>query len=437
MIARMLFIVVAFVSFIWSSMAGTPCAMLADSPRKLTGMVGWYIPSISGDVGLSGTNVIRISDHTGLGHDLTNYTALNGGFIETLNGLDVVRFDGNSRYLKTAAYTLNQPCQFAWVGKLNAWVVSKRLMDGDATDASTLTCTSTSPDLGANAGAGLSPIGGLDVGTYGMMSVLFNGANSHICYGAGFLYGNAGANNPGGFTLASPGQVHSAGYTPNMAVAECWVFGRAVTGLELDYLNRLMRRKFDIAPIGDTGIVFTGDSRTQSAYPAACVADPSLSGITISYLKVATGGFTVLDLENSATWSTDASFSTTHYANIVVIWCGRNDAANGAATGATIWTRLSNYCLGRKQAGFKVILCNEIDANTGSDVAWHATERAALDALINANWSSVADGVVDLYSHVELQDANNTTYFTDKVHLTTAGYNIVAAAVAPVISAVR
>lgn len=49
----------------------------------------------------------------------------------------------------------------------------------------------------------------------------------------------------------------------------------------------------------------------------------------------------------------------------------------------------------------------------------------------------MADALADLGNNANLQDATNTTYFNaDKVHLTTAGYNIVAGIVAAAIASI-
>jgi len=50
-----------------------------------------------------------------------------------------------------------------------------------------------------------------------------------------------------------------------------------------------------------------------------------------------------------------------------------------------------------------------------------------MNEWIRANWSTYYDGLVDVAAAPELQDPNNPTYFQpDTVHLTTAGYRVVA-----------
>jgi hypothetical protein len=73
-----------------------------------------------------------------------------------------------------------------------------------------------------------------------------------------------------------------------------------------------------------------------------------------------------------------------------------------------------------------VLVCTEISL-PGND-----SYRLAFNDSIWKHWTEFADGVIDLAGKSELSDCTNTTYFQgvpDQIHLTNAGYQIVAATV--------
>lgn len=118
---------------------------------------------------------------------------------------------------------------------------------------------------------------------------------------------------------------------------------------------------------------------------------------------------------------------------ISFIWGGVNDGVDGQ----TMYDRLQTYCLARRAAGWKTIVCTEIDAQGANQISngYHATHYLALNILLRAD-HSFADGFADLGADPRLQDATDVTYYlSDLVHLTDAGYAVVASIVAPVIAA--
>jgi lysophospholipase L1-like esterase len=118
-------------------------------------------------------------------------------------------------------------------------------------------------------------------------------------------------------------------------------------------------------------------------------------------------------------------------ANIVVIWGGVNGVFTYDA--ADIWGQLQTYCANARAAGFKVILCTEIDAQDAGRNAtgWHTTTWPTLNALIRAGWASIADGLADLGADARLQDATDLTYFgADQVHPVAAGYEVIGQIIA-------
>ncbi len=180
-------------------------------------------------------------------------------------------------------------------------------------------------------------------------------------------------------------------------------------------------------------VVFEGDSRSllkqwtektvEDAFPSGYLAfggrgvcSQAISGSTIANL-ITRGATTDALIKSGAV-------------NTLVVWIGVNSVAVGAAQ---IYADMQTYIAARKAAGWnKVILCSEIDGQSSMD--WHNTVWPALNALLYAD-HSFADGFADLGADARLQNALDTTYYNaDKIHLTTAGYDIVASIISPILA---
>lgn len=181
-------------------------------------------------------------------------------------------------------------------------------------------------------------------------------------------------------------------------------------------------------------VIFDGDSRSNYKGWPEIAMESAFSGGEICFggrgLGVwAYSGATVQGLITNAPARVDTVVKS-GVQNILVVWAGVNSVATGAAQ---IYADLKTYIAGRRAAVYdKIILCSEIDAQSNMD--WHNTIWPALNALLNAD-HSFADGFADLGADARLQNALDTTYFNaDKIHLTPAGYAVVASIVAPVIA---
>lgn len=180
-------------------------------------------------------------------------------------------------------------------------------------------------------------------------------------------------------------------------------------------------------------VIYDGDSRTEGrTHPMEAMA--------INGLRYGVGNFGVAG-QALATMITNAAANIDPLlhsggTNICVVWAGVNDAGGGADA-ATIYNRVATYSAARRAAGWKVIVCTEIDAQDAARnaVGWHATIMPALNTQIVANWATFADGIARLDQQAGLMDATNTTYFNaDKIHLIDAGSTLVAQTIAPVIT---
>jgi hypothetical protein len=165
-------------------------------------------------------------------------------------------------------------------------------------------------------------------------------------------------------------------------------------------------------------IIFDGDSRSNLKRWDAEAINSNL----ISRRHAGLSGQGTASMITRGTTYVDAYYKV-DTVNTVVVWIGVNDSAQ---TPQYIYDNIKTYCLARKAAGFKVLVCTEIDAQHAGSGNWHSTIYLALNVLLRADYS-FADGLADLGANVNLQDATNLTYFNaDKIHLTDAGYSVVA-----------
>ena len=147
-------------------------------------------------------------------------------------------------------------------------------------------------------------------------------------------------------------------------------------------------------------------------------------GATWEYRNFGVGGQDTADMIADADTQIDPLFDSRKRRDVVICWEGGNDI--GSATAADAYDRLVAYCQGRQSAGFEVIILTlSISDNTE---AWLA-RRIELNSLLIANWATFADAIVRIDQDPYLGDDGNpldTDYFVDGVHMTPAGYAIVA-----------
>lgn len=123
--------------------------------------------------------------------------------------------------------------------------------------------------------------------------------------------------------------------------------------------------------------------------------------------------------------------------NIILVWEGTNDLANNTINGTTAYNNLVSYCTTERAKGFKIVIATIIYRDqtiitnpSGKSDSEFNTERLAANALIRANWTSFADGLMDLANEPGLMAYNPSDgfnyYYLDHVHLLDAGYARVA-----------
>jgi lysophospholipase L1-like esterase len=155
------------------------------------------------------------------------------------------------------------------------------------------------------------------------------------------------------------------------------------------------------------------------------------AGLDMKNLGV--GGQTTEMMAADAATEVDPLYDPRRPAGILVCWEGTNDLIYGTSRpydARQAYLRLAAYCEARQRAGFRVVICTVLPRGR-SAVFYEA--RNALNAELRAHWRSFADALADVGADKTIGAdgaERDVTYYRDTVHLTAAGYAIVAREVA-------
>lgn len=154
-------------------------------------------------------------------------------------------FDGTDDWMKTAAFTLNQPTTVYFVGSQITWTAGDTLYDGNTNNTGHLQQDTATPRLRAFAGASLADIRPA-LGVAFLATVVFNGASGSIRLNANTATtGNTGASNMGGFTLGVVADFSTSFF--NGTVNEIAIYNTAHTASQQQQFWAYARRRWGIA----------------------------------------------------------------------------------------------------------------------------------------------------------------------------------------------
>ena len=156
-----------------------------------------------------------------------------------------------------------------------------------------------------------------------------------------------------------------------------------------------------------------------SPFPLACIA--GLAGPQATLRNFAVPGQTTEHMIADAATEIDPLVATPHNTAVLVAWEWCNDSPNEVQARID---RMVEYCQARRAAGWKVVVLTN-----SSRSAEDLIRRDDVTAYIRANWPSFADALADVAADPHIGAAGtytDPTYFVDGVHMTTAGYDIVA-----------
>jgi len=163
--------------------------------------VAWYDFNDLSTITKDGGNLVsRWNDKLLSGHDLIQATATK----QPLLSSDGILFDGVDDFMKTVAFTFDQPEMIYIVFKQVTWTSLDKVFDGDSYISGTLYQSVNTPELRLWAGGAIGGNNNLPVDTFGIVRALINAASSKtIVNNTTPQTGTVGASNMGGFTLGA------------------------------------------------------------------------------------------------------------------------------------------------------------------------------------------------------------------------------------------
>lgn len=193
--------------------------------------VAWFDSALK-YITKNGTDLVsRWADRSGNANDLLQATESN----RPLWGTDGVLWDGVDNFMKCVAFTLEQPEFVYIVFKQISWNNADVIFDGEAANSMHSRQNTSTPSLSIYAGTVLGDNGNLEVGTWGIGRMLFEGLYSKIQINeTAPVDGDAGTSDGGGFTLGDNGSAPSI-RASNIEVKEIII--RRISDLASDQLD--------------------------------------------------------------------------------------------------------------------------------------------------------------------------------------------------------
>ncbi len=144
-------------------------------------------------------------------------------------------------------------------------------------------------------------------------------------------------------------------------------------------------------------IVFAGSGVAQSStLPAQTVQ--LLAPQKYDFYNESIEGKTTGQMLEAASWAIDAFYRPTRAKNILVVWAGQADLANGASSDQT-FENLMNYCQARSAVGFKVVVVTLLPAAPQANdriSSNYEAARQALNSRLRTHWPEFAGALADV-----------------------------------------
>lgn len=423
-------------------------------PARLASARGWYeadrVPGWN-----VGSTLATLPDATSAANDATQGTAGSRFEMQTRGGVKVLRADGGdfmtipaSLSLNTRALTLfaavyptlrHNPSPQAYFGSQTGGVfvsLLDRLSNYNFFNAGP-TGFPTGVDSGAYIASNYAgKVGGSDrfapsvlmlQQTASQSTLRVNGLDQtggSVVTSATMTGGTLGAFNAGTFFN---GDLYCVGIFESMSDAErdavyAWLlakYGHTYTTQNL------------IVTLGDSLSQGVGTTSQLNEYPSQLVGLLNSDGKPYQLYNDARSGARITHVSTRLSTYVTPKYNASRTKNFAVLWSGSNDIFN-SDSGATTYTNLSAVIATLKATGWIVVVPTMLPR---SDVtAGKETQRGNFNAAILGN-AAAANYVVDMTGIANLQNTADATYFSDTIHLTDAGYGLVAQAVHDAIAA--
>jgi lysophospholipase L1-like esterase len=188
--------------------------------------------------------------------------------------------------------------------------------------------------------------------------------------------------------------------------------------------------------LANANIICDGNSLTigqgGTPYPTQLAGLAPFSTNGAAFSNIGVGGQTTPDMAADYDSQVVALYNAGKQNNIYVCWEGINHLYYNATT-TQAYEAIRDLCLRARMTGFYVVVGTLTPRSNSGTPADFETKRQEVNTLLRSNWRTFAGELADFAADARIGDAGDeldTTYYTsDKVHLNTTGYGVVAAIV--------
>lgn len=182
---------------------------------------------------------------------------------------------------------------------------------------------------------------------------------------------------------------------------------------------QVRRNNYNLLLDGNSITIYIGWSE-------ALRSDLTAKGDNYTFGNYAVSGQTITQMNADASTQIDGAF-VANKLNIVTCWEVVNDyRMNGASLNYT-YDQMVTYCQNRRARGFKVLVCTTMPSTYPTIPTTFEADRLIMNQRFRDNYTSYADGLVDIGGHPILGNiayCPDTRYFVDLIHLASLGHNI-------------
>ena len=209
-------------------------------------LVAWYDAKVASSLiqADAPNRISQWSDLSGLGHHLNQATTTAQPSLEDgSSNQPSVLFDGLAHYMRTGSFTLLKPTTIVLVAKTVAWSLNTAWFDGLNLNSGQLYEATSTPTLALYAGSTAAANSDATVGSYHVVTAVFNGASSSLIVNNGIpTTGNSGAGGDmGGLNLGSYNSPTGVSNTQFKAIA---MFSSAKSQKQIDEIVKWMQGRY-------------------------------------------------------------------------------------------------------------------------------------------------------------------------------------------------
>jgi len=408
------------------------------APAIITnGLIGWYRADTLAALA-DGDTVATWADQSGNGADLTQPTAGSRPTKQTVGGLPVVR-SAAAKYLSNAGLSLNSRACSIFVVAAPSSAASAQKVIGVG-GANTLILNQFSGEWGGQSLIGVNDlwlsglqvsnnafyVTGLRTDANGAMTVYRSGVESYRLQGH-----NADTVASATLTGLYVGTYSGLSNYFTGDIKEIAIYNRALTDAEARQVVAYLAAQHSLAPVaGGKQVIFDGNSLTVGyvAFPGMTdAALPQIPSLWRGY-NFGASGQTIEQMAADAATQIDPLYNAAASKNVLVAWEGTN-ALQTLQNPTTVYNDTVSYCQARRAAGWQVVIATILPRTAAGTYANFEADRQTVNTNIRTNYAAFADALADVGNDATIGvtgASNNVTYYSDKTHLTTAGYAIVA-----------